>query len=32
MSTIGRLFKNNIRHYGMVIALAFIMLLFQILT
>jgi putative multiple sugar transport system permease protein len=32
MSTIGRLFKNNIRQYGMVIALAFIMVLFQILT
>jgi putative multiple sugar transport system permease protein len=32
MSTIGRLFKNNIRQYGMVIALAFIMILFQILT
>jgi putative multiple sugar transport system permease protein len=32
MSTIGRLFKNNIRQYGMVIALAFIMGLFQILT
>jgi len=32
MSTIGRLFKNNIRQYGMVIALAFIMVLFQVLT
>jgi putative multiple sugar transport system permease protein len=32
MSTLGRLFKNNIRQYGMVIALAFIMVLFQILT
>jgi len=32
MSTIGRLFKNNIRQYGMVIALAFIMGLFQITT
>jgi putative multiple sugar transport system permease protein len=32
MSTVGRLFKNNIRQYGMVIALAFIMVLFQILT
>ncbi|MDP3177082.1 MAG: sugar ABC transporter permease, partial [Spirochaetaceae bacterium] len=32
MSTIGRYFKNNIRQYGMVIALAFIMVLFQILT
>ena len=32
MSTIGRLFKNNIRQYGMVIALSFIMLLFQCLT
>jgi putative multiple sugar transport system permease protein len=32
MSTIGRLFKNNIRQYGMVIALAFIMTLFSILT
>jgi putative multiple sugar transport system permease protein len=32
MSTVGRLFKNNIRQYGMVIALAFIMILFQILT
>ena len=32
MSTIGRLFKNNIRQYGMVIALAFIMGLFQVIT
>jgi putative multiple sugar transport system permease protein len=32
MSVIGRLFKNNIRQYGMVIALAFIMGLFQITT
>lgn len=32
MSALGRLFKNNIRQYGMVIALAFIMLLFQVLT
>lgn len=32
MTTIGRLFKNNIRQYGMVIALAFIMGLFQITT
>ena len=32
MSTIGRLFKDNIRQYGMVIALAFIMGLFQITT
>lgn len=32
MSTIGRLFKSNIRQYGMVIALSFIMLLFQCLT
>jgi putative multiple sugar transport system permease protein len=32
MSAIGRLFKNNIRQYGMVIALFFIMLLFQGLT
>ena len=32
MSAIGRLFKNNIRQYGMVIALAFIMGLFQITT
>ena len=32
MSMIGRLIKNNIRQYGMVIALAFIMILFQILT
>jgi putative multiple sugar transport system permease protein len=32
MSTVGRLFKNNIRQYGMVIALAFIMGLFQITT
>ena len=32
MSAIGRLFKDNIRQYGMVIALAFIMGLFQITT
>jgi putative multiple sugar transport system permease protein len=32
MSTVGRLFKNNIRQYGMVIALAVIMIFFQILT
>lgn len=32
MSSIARLFKNNIRQYGMVIALAFIMVLFQITT
>jgi putative multiple sugar transport system permease protein len=32
MSTVGRLFKNNIRQYGMVIALAFIMVFFQVLT
>ncbi len=32
MTTIGRLFKNNLRQYGMVIALAFIMGLFQITT
>jgi len=32
MSTIGRLFKNNLRQYGMVIALAFIMILFQVTT
>jgi putative multiple sugar transport system permease protein len=32
MSTIGRLFKSNVRQYGMVIALSFIMLLFQGLT
>jgi putative multiple sugar transport system permease protein len=32
MSTLSRLFKNNIRQYGMVIALAFIMTLFSILT
>jgi putative multiple sugar transport system permease protein len=32
MSTVGRLFKNNIRQYGMVIALAFIMILFQVTT
>jgi len=32
MSAIGRLFKNNIRQYGMVIALSFIMVLFQGLT
>ncbi|WP_422481429.1 multiple monosaccharide ABC transporter permease [Pleomorphochaeta sp. DL1XJH-081] len=32
MSTIKTYFKNNIRQYGMVIALVFIMVLFQILT
>ena len=32
MTTIGRLFKNNLRQYGMLIALAFIMILFQVLT
>jgi len=32
MSAIGRLFRNNIRQYGMVIALSFIMVLFQGLT
>jgi putative multiple sugar transport system permease protein len=32
MSTGLRLFKNNLRQYGMVIALAFIMILFQALT
>ena len=32
MSTVGRLFKNNIRQYGMVIALAAIMIFFQALT
>ena len=32
MNMLGRLFKNNIRQYGMVIALAFIMGLFQITT
>jgi putative multiple sugar transport system permease protein len=32
MSTVGRLFKNNIRQYGMVMALAFIMIFFQALT
>lgn len=32
MSLIGRLFKDHIRQYGMVIALAFIMGLFQITT
>jgi putative multiple sugar transport system permease protein len=32
MSTIRTYFKNNIRQYGMVIALVFIMVLFQILT
>jgi putative multiple sugar transport system permease protein len=32
MSTVGRLFKNNIRQYGMVIALATIMIFFQALT
>ena len=32
MSTVGRLFKSNIRQYGMVIALATIMLFFQVIT
>ena len=32
MSMVGRLFKNNIRQYGMVIALASIMIFFQVLT
>ena len=32
MGTIGRLFKNNVRQYGMVIALCFILALFQVLT
>ncbi|HUX39874.1 MAG TPA: multiple monosaccharide ABC transporter permease [Rectinemataceae bacterium] len=32
MSSISKFFKNNIRQYGMVIALAFIMILFQITT
>jgi putative multiple sugar transport system permease protein len=32
MSTIGRLFKNNVRQYGMVIALCFILALFQVIT
>ncbi len=32
MSTVGRLFKSNIRQYGMVIALAAIMLFFQVIT
>ncbi|HUX36614.1 MAG TPA: multiple monosaccharide ABC transporter permease [Rectinemataceae bacterium] len=32
MNSIVRLFKNNIRQYGMVFALAFIMILFQITT
>jgi len=32
MSTVGRLFKNNIRQFGMVIALATIMIFFQALT
>ncbi|MDA8409780.1 MAG: sugar ABC transporter permease [Treponema sp.] len=32
MSSISKFFKNNIRQYGMVIALAFIMVLFQVTT
>jgi putative multiple sugar transport system permease protein len=32
MSKIGSLFKNNIRQYGMVIALGLVMVFFQILT
>ncbi|OGO77176.1 MAG: ABC transporter permease [Clostridiales bacterium GWB2_37_7] len=32
MNTLRTLFKNNIRQYGMIIALASIMILFQILT
>ncbi|GFR38046.1 sugar ABC transporter permease [Insulibacter thermoxylanivorax] len=32
MAILGRLFKANIRQYGMIIALVMIMLLFQILT
>lgn len=32
METLTKLFKNNIRQYGMIIALIFIMVLFQVLT
>lgn len=32
MESLKNLFKNNIRQYGMIIALVFIMILFQILT
>ncbi|MDO7907153.1 sugar ABC transporter permease [Paenibacillus sp. JX-17] len=32
MDTLSKLFKNNIRQYGMIIALVVIMLLFEILT
>lgn len=32
METIVKIFKNNIRQYGMILTLIFIMLLFQILT
>ncbi|AWB44447.1 ABC transporter permease [Paenibacillus sp. CAA11] len=32
MDTISKLFKNNIRQYGMIIALVVIMLLFEVLT
>lgn len=31
-STLGKMFKGNIRQYGMIIALLFIMLLFEVLT
>lgn len=32
MEMLTRLFKNNIRQYGMIIALVVIMLLFEVLT
>ncbi|MNH81123.1 Xylose transport system permease protein XylH [compost metagenome] len=32
METLTKLFKNNIRQYGMIIALVFIMVLFEVLT
>ncbi|WP_145022508.1 multiple monosaccharide ABC transporter permease [Paenibacillus sp. Y412MC10] len=32
METLVKLFKNNIRQYGMIIALVFIMILFEIIT
>lgn len=32
MKTLASLFKNNLRQYGMVLALVLIMILFQILT
>ena len=32
MKTLGSLMKNNVRQYGMILALVFIVILFQILT